>query len=70
MISGERLQDQWSSGFSDFLHFDKCLLLLTVTLLGYLISNLISIAYCLFFHFVETFLHVEQFSVSGSRMCT
>ena len=30
-----------------FLHFDVSLLLLTVTLRGYLIS----IAYCLFFHF-------------------
>ena len=35
--------------FSDFLCFDMSLLLLTVTLRGYLIS----IAYCLFFHFVQ-----------------
>ena len=35
--------------FSDFLWFDMSLLLLTVTLRGYLIS----IAYCLFFHFTE-----------------
>ena len=33
--------------FSDFLRFDMSLLLLIVTLQGYLIS----IAYCLFFHF-------------------
>ena len=32
--------------FSDFLWFDMSLLLLTVTLRGYLIS----IGYCLFFH--------------------
>ena len=33
--------------FSDFLRFDMSLLLLTVTLWG---GYLISIAYCLFFH--------------------
>ena len=33
--------------FPDFLRFDTNLLLLTVTLRGYLIS----IAYCIFFHF-------------------
>ena len=33
-ISGERLQDHWSSGFSDFLCFDMSLLLLTFTLRG------------------------------------
>ena len=33
--------------FSDIIHFDMSILLLTVTLRGYLIS----IAYCLFFHF-------------------
>ena len=53
--------------FSDFLHFDMSLLLLTVTVRGYLIS----IAYCLFFHFcfvvaicdlvrdVETIFHLS-----------
>ena len=35
--------------FSDFLRFDMSLLLLTVTLRGYLIS----IAYCLFFSFLK-----------------
>ena len=38
--------------FSDFLPFDTNLLLLTVTLRGYLIS----IAYCLFFHFAYFFV--------------
>ena len=33
----ERLQDHWSSGFSDFLHFDMSLILLTDTLRG--VSN-------------------------------
>ena len=36
--------------FSDFLRFDMSILLLTVTLRGYLIS----IAYCLFFHFAQS----------------
>ena len=38
--------------FSDFLHFDMSLLLLTVTLREYLIS----IAYCLFFHLILPFV--------------
>ena len=41
---------RWASQlvFSDVLHFDTIILLLTVTLRGYLIS----IAYCLFIHFI------------------
>ena len=38
--------------FSDFLRFNTSLLLVTVTQQGYLIS----IAYCLFFHFFRIFI--------------
>ena len=38
--------------FSDFFAFDMSLLLLTVTLRGYLMS----IAYCLFFHYFICFV--------------
>ena len=58
--------------FSDILHFDMSLLLLTVTPRGYLIS----IAYCLFFHFAQNIygyklynLLTEAFLTSTKNLC-
>ena len=44
--------------FSDFLRFDMSLLLLTVTMRGYLIS----IDYCLFFH-LKTVIAIYIFNI-------